>query len=149
MRSIVKNHVQDRGGCRRRSTSAGAIFVLAGFGILAGSSSVLTRAQDSGPQHPPHPILLPQANHLPDVNDQMIMKEQEGKAHNFDAANALRQQQIADDTVKLLILTRDLKAQIEKLGNRPLPPSLIREAEVIELLAHDVEKRMTLTIGAG
>jgi hypothetical protein len=71
------------------------------------------------------------------------------KQQNFDAANALRTKQIIDDTTKLLILSRDLKAKTDKIGNEPLPKILVREAEVIELLAHDVQRKMKLTVGGG
>jgi hypothetical protein len=95
----------------------------------------------------PHPIIIPQANRVPDANDQMRMSEQHAKQKNFDAANAKRAQDINDDATKLLILARDLNAEIDKLGDKPLPSKLLREAEVIEILAHDVQNKMTLTVG--
>ena len=97
---------------------------------------------------PPRPtsILLPEANHLPDVNDRMKLNNARQQKENFDAANAIRQKEIDDETVKLLILAKDLKQQMDKLGDQPLPPKLVREAEVIELLAHDVQTKMTLTV---
>jgi hypothetical protein len=95
----------------------------------------------------PHPIIIPEANRIPDKNDQMKMSEQRAKQKNFDAANAKRAQDINDDATKLLILARDLNAEIDKLGDKPLPNKLLREAEVIELLAHDVQNKMTLTVG--
>ena len=66
-----------------------------------------------------------------------------------EALNALRQRQIAEETVKLLILARDLKSQMDKLGEQPMPALLLREAEVIEILARDVQAKMTLTVGPG
>jgi hypothetical protein len=77
----------------------------------------------------------------------MVMKQQLAKKQNFDAANALRTQQIADEATKLLILAKDMKSQMDKLGDQPLPDKVIREAEVIEILAHDVQAKMTLTVG--
>lgn len=122
--------------------------------IIALCATLAISGQFSSPQNPqgpqviPHPILLPQANHLPDVNDQMKLNELHSKQKNFDAANAKRAQEINDDATKLLILARDLNAEIDKLGDKPLPAKLLREAEVIELLAHDVQNKMTLTVGA-
>jgi len=130
---------------RSRSLVVRVAVVAAAMVVLSGMSAT---PQQSPPPRPPHPILLPEANHLPDVNDQMKMREDETKKQNFDAVNALRTQQIADDTAKLLILTKDLKVQMEKVGDEPLPPRLVREAEVIEILAHDVQTKMTLTVGA-
>jgi hypothetical protein len=111
--------------------------------MLVVSSKSLTQS------HIPHPNLPPEANRLPDANDQMRMNQQQVTRKNFDAMNAMREQQISDDTVKLLILAKDLKSQMDKLGDNPLPGRLVREAEVIELLARDVQKKMTLTVGGG
>lgn len=113
--------------------------------------SIPLRAQ-TNPLPAPHPrpsLLSPEANNPPDANDQMMMRQREKKEQNFDALNALRQQQIVSDAAKLLILTNDLKAKMQKLGNKPFPPIMVREAEVIEVLAHDVQTKMSLTVGGG
>jgi hypothetical protein len=114
---------------------------------LAISGQFSSPQSPQGPQVIPHPIIIPQANRVPDANDQMKMDQQHSKQKNFDAANAKRAQEINDDATKLLILARDLNAEIDKLGDKPLPSKLLREAEVIELLAHDVQNKMTLTVG--
>ena len=119
-------------------------FLVGGLFLLCAPSLVVTGQNTN--QAPPHPILLPQANHLPDINDQMKMNSAQRKRQNFDAANALRQHQINDDATKLLILTKDLKAQMDKIGDHPLPDRLLREAEAIEVLAHDVQAEMTLSV---
>lgn len=121
------------------------IFAL--FATLAISGQFSNPQSPQGPSVVPHPIIIPQANRIPDANDQMQMSEQRTKQKNFDAANARRAQAINDDATKLLILARDLNAEIDKLGDKPLPNKLLREAEVIELLAHDVQNKMTLTVG--
>lgn len=118
-----------------------------GFAAAAAIFAGVARAQQEPPPRPPHPILLPEANHLPDVNDQMVMKEQNAKKKDFSAANAERKRQIDDEAVKLLILAKDLKAKMEKAGNDPLSPTLVREAEVIELLAGDLKLKMKMTVG--
>ena len=107
------------------------------------------RSQEGPTRDPDRPYIIPAANPLPDANDRMVMSEKKVKQQNFDAANALRTKQIVDDTTKLLILSKDLKAKTDKLGNEPLPKTLVREAEVIELLAHDVQRKMKLTVGGG
>lgn len=107
------------------------------------------QAQEGPTRDPDRPYIIPAANPLPDANDRMVMNEKKVKQQNFDAANALRTKQIIDDTTKLLILSRDLKAKTDKIGNEPLPKILVREAEVIELLAHDVQRKMKLTVGGG
>lgn len=95
----------------------------------------------------PHSILLPEANNLPDANGIMLMNQKQNQRRNFDAVNALRTQQIQDESAKLLILAKDLKTQMDILGDKPLPDRLVREAQVIELLARDVHTKMTLTVG--
>ena len=82
-----------------------------------------------------------------DANDIMRMHQNKLTKQNFDAVNALRDKQIHDESTKLLILARDLKAQMDLLGDAPPSPRLLREAQVIELLAHDVQTKMTLTVG--
>jgi len=125
-------------------------YVVAGAMLLICSPSFILTGQNSISAPPrPSSILLPEANHLPDANDKMMMNQAHQKRENFDAANALRAHQIDDETVKLLILAKDLKAQMDKLGDNPVPTRLLREAEVIELLAHDVQTKMTLTVHGG
>jgi hypothetical protein len=111
--------------------------------------STVLHGQEGPTRDPDRPYIIPEANPLPDANERMVMNEKKVKQQNFDAANALRTKQIVDDTTKLLILSRDLKAKTDKLGNEPLPKILVREAEVIELLAHDVQRKMKLTVGGG
>jgi len=77
----------------------------------------------------------------------MLMQQNQIAKKNFDAINALRTHQIQDESNKLLILAKDLKTQMDLLGDKPLPDRLVREAQVIELLAHDVHTKMTLTVG--
>jgi hypothetical protein len=129
---------------RRMGRAVGACAVAL---ALAGAPALFGAGQNS-PDTPTKrdTLLMPQANHLPDVNDQMMMRIQKQGKQNFDAANALRHKQIGDDVQKLLILATDLQKQMSQLGSHPVPDKLLREAAVIELLAHDVETRMTLTV---
>ena len=115
---------------------------------LAVSIAVIPAPAQNSISAPPRrtTLLMPEANRLPDANDRMKLNSARQQKENFDTANALRQKQIDDETVKLLILAKDLKEQMDKLGDQPLPPKLVREAEVIELLAHDVQTKMTLTV---
>lgn len=96
--------------------------------------------------NPRQTLLQPEANRPPDANQLMKMDQAHRRKNNFDAANSLRQHQIDDETTKLLVLAHDLKLQMETLGERPVSDRLMREAEVIEALARDVQKKMTLTI---
>ena len=112
--------------------------------LVAGLCGGLTLlAQNPNPRQT---LLQPEANRPPDANQLMQMDQAHQRKSNFDAANALRQHQIDDQTTKLLVLAHDLKLQMETLGDRPVSDRLLREAEIIEALARDVQKKMTLTI---
>ncbi len=91
--------------------------------------------------------ILPAANRPPDANDRMLMSDRRTRNQNFDKANAERMMKISDETAKLLILTADLKARMDKIGRGPYPPEVAKEMQVIEILAHDVQEKMKLTVG--
>ena len=80
-------------------------------------------------------------------NAQMAMPEQNSKKANFDAANLERKRQIADDSAKLLKLAGDLKSEVDKTSKDTLSVGVIRKAEEIEKLAHNVKEKMKLTMG--
>jgi hypothetical protein len=86
-------------------------------------------------------------NQYPDANARMKQNQSHFRQQDFDVLNAARQRQIADESAKLLILARDFKNRMDKLGGENLPPELIREAGVIEILARDVQTKVTLIIG--
>ena len=148
--------------CRRENESGGGRFSfdarhrIGGWwraswrvAILGISSAMLLGAQAISAPPRPHSILLPEANRLPDANDQMIMQANQKKKQSFDAANAERKRRIDDESLKLLLLTQDLKARMDKIGKSPVPKEMMREAETIEILAHDVQEKMKLTVGGG
>ena len=124
-----------------RSGAVAACLVL--FAALA------TTYQLSSQQTPnfSKPILMPEANRPPDANAQMAMREQNAKKANFDAANLERKRQIADDSAKLLKLASDLKSEVDKTSKDTLSLGVIRKAEEIEKLAHNVKEKMKLTMG--
>jgi hypothetical protein len=95
------------------------------------------------------PYLLPEANRVPDPNDQMAMRDKQGKQQNFSAVNAERKKQIASDSAKLVKLTEELKAEANKTDKDALSLTVIREAEEIERLAHNIKEKMKLMVGGG
>ena len=120
------------------------LFGLAALAILSGFDG---RGQQGPPPRTPKPILLPEASRPPDKNDVMVMNQQNLKNQSFEAANAERKRQMDDESTKLLLLAKDLKAQTDKLGDSPLTRRAVREAEVIEILARDLKDKMKLTVG--
>lgn len=124
------------------------VVALAGVMVLvAAQAAAQVSQQPSGVRtdkiDAPTPI-----NQPPDAIVQMKAKDHDSARKNFDRANAIRIQQIEDESNKLLILARDVKSQMDKVGDKPLPPVLMRETDVIRILAHDVQAKMTLTVGA-
>jgi len=101
-------------------------------------------------QPPPHSIILPDANRLPDANDLMAMREQQEKttAGSFAAANVERKKQIGEDTTRLFKLAMELKAEVDKTSKDSLSLNVIRKADEIERLARGVKEKMKLSIGA-
>ena len=94
----------------------------------------------------PRPIVIP--NRTLDSHELNELEQRNAKRRNLDAANAERKRVIDDETNKLLTLARDLKVKTDSLGNGTLTPTMMREAEVIEILANDVKEKMKLTVSA-
>ncbi len=107
--------------------------------------------QQTGPGMPIRPADMPHPpnNDPPDANAQMKMRDQQTAKQNFEAANAERKKQIAEDSAKLLQLATDLKAEVDKTDKDTLSLNVIRKAEQIEKLAHGVKEKMKLTVGQG
>jgi len=97
---------------------------------------------------PSHTVLRPEANRLPDANGVMAMREKAAKKRNFDLANAERKRQMNDDSALLLKLAKELNVEIEKASVETLSVSEMRKIEDIERLAHNVEQKMKLIVGA-
>jgi hypothetical protein len=119
----------------------GILFALAAMALtpIAGEGLL-----ESGMQVPRLP---PEINHIPDANEQMKMNERQMQTRNFEAVNAERKRQIAEESAKLLRLATDLKSEVDKTSKDTLSINVIRKAEEIEKLAHDVKEKMKLTIG--
>jgi hypothetical protein len=92
------------------------------------------------------PWLPTDAIRLPDKNDQIAMQEQKSKKQSYEMANAARRKQIADDTVRLLQLATELKAEIDSANKETLSADVIRKADTIEKLAHGLKEKMKLTV---
>jgi hypothetical protein len=71
--------------------------------------------------------------------DPMLAKQQADRAR---AATDERQRRIVDDTARLLQLATELKADVDKSNKNQMSLEVIRKADDIERLAHDVKTRM-------
>jgi hypothetical protein len=125
------------------------VWILGLLSLSLGTASAQSTSQTPLSSPPPRPtgILLPNASHPPDANDQMEMREQQAKTRDFAAANAERKRQISDDTDKLIKLANDLKTEVDKTSKDTLSLNVIRKADEIERLAHNVKEKMKLTVG--
>jgi hypothetical protein len=113
---------------------------------LALTAALTGVAQNSMP-NPDRSIHDPVLTTPPDANAQMQMRDQQAKQQSFEAANIERKKQIVDDSTKLLKLATDLKAEVDKTDKDTLSLNVIRKAEEIEKLAHNVREKMKLTVG--
>jgi hypothetical protein len=101
------------------------------------------------PKSPDRPSTYPTSvNSLPDTNEQMKMREQQAKKQNFEATSTERKRQITEDSANLLKLATELKAEVDKTNKDMLSITVIRKADAIEKLAHQVKEKMKLTVGA-
>jgi hypothetical protein len=82
----------------------------------------------------------------PAANPAPAPSTQDG-ASNPNASNADRRKQIADESAVLLKLATDLKAEVDKTTKDTLSLNVIRKAEQIEKLAHNVKEQMTPAAG--
>jgi hypothetical protein len=141
----------DRSEFARQSGRRSAVFPLSVLLVLGLLVAVLAAVAAQTTQ-PPRPNNGPQnlhadANRLPDANDQMLMHEQSAKKQNFEAANAERQRQIAEDSARLLKLATELKAEVDKTNKDMLSVTVVRKADEIERHARGVKEKMKLTVG--
>lgn len=97
------------------------------------------------PSHPPKPLIVPEANPMPDANDQMEMRQKNLKMRNFDAINVERRREMMRASDILQTLAMALKAKVDK--PEPLSENDLQKAENIEKLAHAVKERMKLSLG--
>ena len=75
------------------------------------------------------------------------MHDKQAQQQNFDAANAERKKQLSDESAKLLTLAMALKAEVDKTNKDMLSLNVIRKADEIEKLAHNVKEKMRLPAG--
>jgi hypothetical protein len=72
-------------------------------------------------------------------NDPMLAQQRASRAR---AMADDRQKHIVDETAKLLQLATELKTDVDKSDKKELPLEVVKKADDIEKLAHDVKQRM-------
>jgi len=74
-----------------------------------------------------------------DGTDPMLAQQRASRAR---AMADDRQKHIVDETAKLLQLATELKAAVDKSNKNELSLDVVKKADDIEKLAHDVKQRM-------
>jgi hypothetical protein len=142
---ILRSDQQKSFTMRRAKASFWALTAGTAVALAVLPSFVRTIAAQSQPR--PHPIILPEANRLPDANDQMEMREKNMKKQQFEAANNERLRQMNKESEGLLTVAMALKAEVDNSNKSgQLSANAIRKADTIEKLAHNVKEKMKLTV---
>ena len=131
----------------RVGRTAACVFGLACAVLPAalGQSSVQAPVQQPPPRHT---VLDPAVNRPPDANKIMVMREQQARKVKFEAANIERKRQLDEDSALLVKLAGELKLEVGASTSNAVEPELVRKLEEIERLAHNVQQKMKLTMGA-
>jgi hypothetical protein len=108
--------------------------------LLVTPSAGRATAYQNG-QTPPRPAgnLPPIDGEPADPHDPMAATREAGRVRAM--ANE-RQKKMIDDTTRLLQLATELKSDVDKTNKEEMSLEVIRKADEIERLAHDVKQRM-------
>ena len=132
-----------------RAARIGAMLLLLISAVsLSGMATAQRGAQRTQPSSTNQPITPPnttQPGILPPLDTPGSMdggiraRMEEGRVKS---ANDDRHKRLATDVDKLVSLTNELKADLDKASKDELSLDVIRKAQEIEKLAHDVQNRM-------
>ncbi len=109
---------------RARTARAGGAFVLGAVALLAGTAKA---GQQPASASAEKPHIASSADSTPDAGS--------------------RKRQLSDDSSRLLALAIALKAEVDKTSKDTLSLNVIRKADEIEKLAHNVKAKTKLTAG--
>jgi hypothetical protein len=123
----------------------GALFVVAIMFIMFLTPTVGEGLLPGGMEPAQFP---PAINPQPDASHP-VPNEQEAKAVSLETATADRKRQLGEQSAALLKLAMDLKIEVDTTSKDTLSINVIRKADEIERLAHEVKQRMKLTVGPG
>jgi hypothetical protein len=128
----------------RRGARVGVCCAVLGAAAVVCDYSQTTQAPSSQ-SHPKQSIHDPAANPVPDRNEQMAMEQRQMRKASYEAANTERKRQLTDDSAKLLLLATELKEDVGKSSKDTLSLDVLRKADEIARLAHNVQVKMKLT----
>ena len=140
-----------RGGWAVVRGRAGLMLICVGLVLFAqgaaraqSTGDTTPNALDLGPRCPTCPIVI--AARPLSQKDKEDRAQHSDQKKDYSVANAKRKLYIDDETNKMLILARDLKAKVDGLGSARPSAVMLREAAVIEFLAKDIKEKMKLTV---
>ena len=118
---------------------------LAAAFFLAGAAQSGQQPQTPAASHgTPDPV--PQAKNAEGENARIEAIDEKAPQQTGDVAGARHSRQIADDSAKLLKLATDLKTEVDKTNRNTLSLRVIRTADELEHLAHNVHEKAKLTV---
>lgn len=133
-----------------RAALAGSCLALTVAAVLpsaVGQATPTPQKPTNQAEPKPNSYLRPEANRLPDANDIMLMREQQGSKAKFEAANIERKRQLDEDSLALLKLAAEVNDYLGKNAQAPSQETM-KKIEEIERLAHNVQIKMKLTMSA-
>ena len=115
--------------------------------ILLATLAAASQLNSQQPGDPANPVPVGNGDRSPDSKSPPAVEQQPMKPP-LEGAAAERKREINDDSAKLLQLASDLKAEVDKTTKDTLSVSVVRKADEIERLAHNVREKMKLTTSA-
>jgi hypothetical protein len=114
--------------------------LMLGAVMIAGQPLCAQRSQSTQTTTPPsQPGVMPPLDASPDMDNPMRGRME---AERMKALNDDRHKRLAADVDRLVELTNELKTDVNNTGKNELSLDVIKKAQEIEKLAHDVQNRM-------
>jgi hypothetical protein len=114
-----------------------------GVGLLTGAASFRQVGEVQAQHGATAPVYIPPTV---DLNDPRWLADQANRSQGIKdrvkGLNEERQKRLKDDANKLLQLSTELKATVDKSSSDELPVAALRKAAEIEKLAHGMQNRM-------
>jgi hypothetical protein len=109
--------------------------------VLACLASIVALGQQTPSPSPEKQQVAPGANQQVETRDARVEKPSSGDK------NGELNKQIAEDSAHLLKLANDLRTEVDKAALDNLSLKVIRDADAIEKLAHNLRKKMAAAGG--
>ena len=116
--------------------------------VMAPMAGIAQNPNAAGDAQSGEKVTLPAtADKAPAASAQAGQRDQNPAQQNLNTPGTERRKQIADESTRLLALAIDLKAEVDKTNRDTLSISVIRKADEIEKLAHNVRDKLKQSTG--